>query len=100
MKVMLVDDHPLFVDGLRNLLRAHGIEVLGTAHDGLEAVDKACALRPEVILMDIRMPKLNGVEAMRLIKNKLPDVKVVMQHHRAVTWPQHRRYPGAARIVV
>ena len=78
MKVMLVDDHPLFVDGLRNLLRAHGIEVLGTAHDGLEAVDKACALRPEVILMDIRMPKLNGVEAMRLIKNKLPDVKVVM----------------------
>lgn len=78
MKVMLVDDHPLFIDGLRNLLSAHGIDVLGTANDGLEAVDKALALRPEVILMDIRMPKLNGLDAMRLIKSKLPNVKVVM----------------------
>lgn len=78
MKVMLVDDHPLFIDGLRNLLSAQGIEVLGTANDGVEAVDKALALRPEVILMDIRMPKLNGLDAMRLIKSKLPDVKVVM----------------------
>ncbi len=78
MKVMLVDDHPLFVDGLRNLLSAHGFNVVGTAHDGLEAVDKACTLHPELILMDIRMPRLNGVEALRLIKGKLPEVKVVM----------------------
>ncbi|MBZ5723284.1 MAG: response regulator transcription factor [Acidobacteriia bacterium] len=69
MKVMLVDDHPLFVDGLRNLLTARGIEVLGSAHDGLEAVDQACKLQPEVILMDIRMPKLDGLAAVRLIKS-------------------------------
>ncbi len=78
MKVMLVDDHPLFVDGLRNLLTARGIEVLGTAHDGLEAVDQACKLRPEVILMDIRMPKLDGLAAVRLIKSRMPEVKIVM----------------------
>lgn len=78
MKVMLVDDHPLFVDGLRNLLTARGIEVLGTAHDGLEAVDQACKLHPEVILMDIRMPKLDGLAAVRLIKSRFPEVKIVM----------------------
>ena len=78
MKVMLVDDHPLFVDGLRNLLIARGIEVLGTAHDGLEALDQACKLQPEVILMDIRMPKLDGLAAVRLIKSRLPEVKIVM----------------------
>lgn len=78
MKVMLVDDHPLFVDGLRNLLTARGIDVLGTAYDGLEAVDQACKLRPEVILMDIRMPKLDGLAAVRLIKSRMPDVKIVM----------------------
>ncbi len=78
MRVMLVDDHPLFVDGLRNLLTARGLEVLGTAHDGLEAVDQACKLHPEVILMDIRMPKLDGLSAVRLIKSRMPDVKIVM----------------------
>lgn len=78
MKVLLVDDHPLFLDGLRNLLAANGIEVLGTARNGLEAVDKARALRPEVILMDIQMPKLDGLAALRLIKKELPEVKVVM----------------------
>lgn len=78
MKVMLVDDHPLFVDGLRNLLTAHGIEVLGTAHDGLEAVEKAQALRPEVVLMDVRMPKMDGLAAVRLIKSTMPEIKVVM----------------------
>jgi len=78
MRVLLVDDHPLFVDGLRNLLTAHGIDVVGTARDGMEAVDKALSLRPEVILMDIRMPRLNGLDATRLIKSKLPEVKIVM----------------------
>ena len=78
MKVLLADDHPLFLDGLRNLLTARGIEVLGTARDGLEALDQARALRPDLILMDIEMPHLDGLAALRLIKAELPDVKIVM----------------------
>lgn len=78
MNILLADDHPLFVDGLRNLLSAHGIEVLGAARDGFEAVDQARALRPEVILMDIHMPHLDGLAALRLIKAELPEIRIVM----------------------
>ena len=78
MKTLLVDDHPLFLDGLKNLLTLRGIEVVGTARDGLEALEKARALHPEIILMDIQMPNLDGLAATRLIKAELPDVKVVM----------------------
>ncbi len=78
MKVLLVDDHPLFLDGLKNLLTTRGIEVVGTACDGLEALEKARVLRPELILMDIQMPRLNGLAATRLIKKEQPHVKIVM----------------------
>ena len=78
MKVLLVDDHPLFLDGLQDLLVSHGIEVLGTAHDGREAIEKARSLRPEIILMDIRMPHVDGLAGLRQIKTELPAVKVVM----------------------
>jgi len=78
MKILLVDDHPLFLDGLKTLLAIRGIEVVGTARDGLEAVEKARALHPEVILMDIQMPHLDGVAAARLIKAEQPDVKIGM----------------------
>ena len=78
MKVLLVDDHPLFLDGLQNLLSLRGIEVVGMAHDGLEALEKARTLHPEIILMDIQMPNLDGLAATRLIKAELPDVKIVM----------------------
>ncbi|MDL1975223.1 MAG: response regulator transcription factor [Deltaproteobacteria bacterium] len=78
MRVLIVDDHPLFLDGLKTLLNVRGIEVVGTARDGLEALEKARALKPDVILMDIRMPRLNGLAATRLIKTKQPKVKIVM----------------------
>jgi DNA-binding NarL/FixJ family response regulator len=78
MKVLLVDDHPLFLDGLKNLLTSRGVQVVGCARDGLEALDKARTLHPEVILMDIHMPQLDGLAALRLIKAELPGIRIVM----------------------
>jgi two-component system NarL family response regulator len=78
MRVLLVDDHPLFLEGLRNLLVSEGIQVAGLAHDGLEALAQARHLRPDVILMDIQMPHCNGITATRLIKAEIPDCQIVM----------------------
>jgi len=77
-RVLLVDDHSLFLEGLRNLLVAEGIQVVGLAKDGLQALAQARRLRPDVILMDIQMPRCDGVCATRLIKAELPECKVVI----------------------
>lgn len=78
LRVLLVDDHALFLEGLSNFLLANDIEVVGTAHNIKEALAKTRALMPEVILMDIQMPDGGGIEATRLIKAYFPDAKVVM----------------------
>ncbi len=78
MKFLIVDDHPIFLEGLNNLLRIRGFDVVGTACNGCEAVEKADALLPDVILMDIIMPVCDGVTAMRIIRQRHPDTKVVM----------------------
>jgi two-component system NarL family response regulator len=78
MKVLLVDDHSLFLEGLQNLLTARGVHVVGTAHDGLEALEKARLLAPDIILMDVRMPRCDGLVATRLIKAERPECKIVM----------------------
>ncbi len=78
MRVLLADDHPLFRDGVRSLLEARGVEIVGEAGDGQEALEAALRLRPDVILMDITMPRMDGLEATRLIKARMPGVKVVM----------------------
>ena len=77
-KVMLVDDHPLFMEGLQYVLKTHGIEVAGTAKTGQEALLKARVLNPDIIIMDIQMPGLSGLDALRLIKAEMPQIKVVM----------------------
>ena len=78
MRVLLADDHPLFLDGLKNLLAARGIDVVGAARDGLEALEQVRALRPDVVLMDIHMPRLNGIAATRMIRAELPATRVVL----------------------
>jgi DNA-binding NarL/FixJ family response regulator len=76
--VLLVDDHRMMLEGLRSVLEAEeGFEVVGEALDGRTAVEMARTLKPQVIVMDIGMPDLNGVEATRQIKSESPDVRIV-----------------------
>ena len=78
MRVLLVDDNRLMLEGLQNLLEAHGIEVSGTASDGFKATEVAERLAPDVILMDIRMPQCDGLCATKLIKAAKPDSRIVI----------------------
>jgi PAS domain S-box-containing protein len=78
LRVVIVDDHPLFVNGLQNLLATRGVRVIGLAHDGLEAQELVPALKPDLVLMDINMPRMNGLEATRLLKAKMPLLKIVI----------------------
>jgi DNA-binding NarL/FixJ family response regulator len=78
MRVLIADDHPMMVDGLRYLLEAYGFEVVGAAGDGQAAVSEALRLEPDLVLMDITMPVCNGLDATRLIKAQSPDMKIVM----------------------
>jgi DNA-binding NarL/FixJ family response regulator len=77
-RTLLVDDHPLFADGLKDMLTRRGFTVLGVARDGLEALHQARALHPDLILMDIQMPHCDGLTATRLIKAELPAVQIVI----------------------
>ena len=78
-RVLLADDHALFREGVSSILAAQpDFEIVGEAADGLEAVAKAKALKPDLILMDIRMPSCDGLEATRLIKATLLDIKIVI----------------------
>jgi DNA-binding NarL/FixJ family response regulator len=78
MRVVLADDHDLFREGLVSLLRARDIEVVGEASDGAEAIELTRRLKPDAVLMDLGMPNMGGLEATRLIKAEMPEVKVVI----------------------
>lgn len=78
MRVLVADDHSLFRDGIVSLLEAAGFDVVGQAGDGRAAVEMALRLRPDLVLMDITMPQMTGLEALRLIKAELQETQVVM----------------------
>ena len=79
IRVMLVDDHPIVKEGLRGILGGlRDLEIVGEASDGLEAVKIAERLEPDVIVMDVLMPRLDGIEACREIMEKLPGTQVLM----------------------
>lgn len=79
IRVLIVDDHQVVREGLRNFLELQeGMEVAGEAGDGEEGVALAAELRPDVVLMDLVMPKLGGVEAMRALRESLPGTRVIV----------------------
>jgi DNA-binding NarL/FixJ family response regulator len=78
MRILVADDHALFRDSLASLLSLHQHEVVGQAANGREAVQMTMQLKPDVVLMDLEMPELNGLEATRLICADAPGTKVVI----------------------
>jgi len=77
-RLLLADDHRMLRDSMRRSLEEHGLDVVGEAGDGQDAVRQAQALRPDVVLMDVSMPVLDGVEATRQLHLLVPDAQVVM----------------------
>jgi two-component system response regulator NreC len=77
IRVLIADDHTMFREGIRSLLEAGGIEVIAEATHGREAVQKANELEPDLVLMDIGMPIMDGIEATRQIKKENPEVQVL-----------------------
>lgn len=78
MRIVIADDHALFRDSLRSLLAARDLEVVGEARTGKEAIELAWKLKPDVVLMDLMMPEMDGLEATQRLAAELPDVKVVV----------------------
>jgi DNA-binding NarL/FixJ family response regulator len=78
VRVLVVDDQELVRAGFSAILSRAGVEVVGEAADGQDAVDQASALRPDVVLMDVRMPRLDGIEATRRIVSSHPEIHVVV----------------------
>jgi len=84
VRILIADDHAVVREGLRMILEATGdMKIVGEALDGRDAIEKAETLRPDVIIMDISMPEMNGIEATRIICERLPTVKIIIlsMHH-------------------
>ena len=84
IKILLVDDHQILRDGIRSLVKGYDdMEVIGEAADGREALNMVEKLSPDLVIMDISMPDINGIDATRMIINEAPDVKIIAlsMHH-------------------
>ncbi|MEW6750084.1 MAG: response regulator transcription factor, partial [Candidatus Latescibacterota bacterium] len=101
LRVLLVDDHAVLRQGLSALLDLEAdLQVVGTACSGREAVGQARQLRPDVILMDLNMPEMDGVEATRLIHGELPEIRIIgLSMYREEDRGAAMRHAGAAAYV-
>jgi two-component system response regulator NreC len=101
IKVLIADDHKMLREGLRSLLgREAGIEVVGEAASGAEAISLTREMRPSVVIMDIEMPEINGIEATRRITAEMPEIKVIgLSMHANPDVIELMRQAGASAFV-
>ena len=81
LRILIADDHPLYRDGLSAALTAAGFDVVGEAADGRQAVALSLELQPDVVIMDLDMPGMGGIEATRRITHGSPHVAILGAHH-------------------
>ena len=91
MKILLVDDNPIFLEGLKNLLEASGTAEIETARSGREALEKAARFIPDTVLMDAEMKPFSGMETARLLLQKDSSVEIVLMSEREVDPEQIKR---------
>ena len=77
-KILIADDHPLFRVGLSYSLKSLGFDVVAEAFDGQDAIEKCLSMRPEAALLDVKMPRLNGLEACKQISAQIPSLRIIM----------------------
>lgn len=98
--VVLVDNHTIFLEVLRCLVsRCPGLEVVGIAANGLQAMERIETLRPKVVLMDVNMPKLNGIDATLAIKARFPEILVIGLSNNASEYRAAMYQAGASRVL-
>ena len=97
IRILVVDDHPMVLEGLRRVLELEaGIQVVGEARSGEEAIEKAVSLAPDVITMDLKMPGMDGIVATREIRQRIPDVDILVLTLYAEDFVQQAIEAGAS----
>lgn len=102
ISVMIVDDHTIFCEGLRKVLESKDdFKVVSVAKNGYDAIQKAEECRPSIILMDVEMPKLGGIEATRVIKKRFPFITILMltMHAKDKYWIESRQAGASGYII-
>ncbi len=101
-RILIVDDSALIRSHLREMLAEEpDLKIVGEAEDGLEAIEKARALGPDLVLMDIRMPFMNGIEAVRQLKKEMPETKaIILTIHDLLEYRKAAKKSGADGFVL